>query len=264
MGEVKLLAADMAMTEEQQSMPLREAVFMSLRKAILTGKLKPGERLTEVKLGKLLGTSRTPIREAIRKLELEGLVTIIPGSGARVSGMTVEDLQEVMQVLSALEQLSAGLASERITGDEKEHLRDACNAFIRSTQNGDSLAIAEADVRFHEVILKAAKNETELKNIRAAYRDDSAAVCRFLFWLHQHVENGTVDTLTEYLYVCRKEPKAVDFDLRKKLRKNIVKSAKNTPELESYSVNAFLTAISYGRWVWCRCLRSRVSQFLRA
>lgn len=159
MGEDKLLAADMAMTEEQQSMPLREAVFMSLRKAILTGKLKPGERLTEVKLGKLLGTSRTPIREAIRKLELEGLVTIVPGSGARVSGMTVEDLQEVMQVRSALEQLSAGLASERITGDEKEHLRDASNAFIRSTQHGDSLAIAEADVRFHDVILKAAKNE---------------------------------------------------------------------------------------------------------
>ena len=94
MGEEKLLAADMTMTEEQQSMPLREAVFMSLRKAILTGKLKPGERLTEVKLGKLLGTSRTPIREAIRKLELEGLVTIVPGSGARVSGMTVEDLVE--------------------------------------------------------------------------------------------------------------------------------------------------------------------------
>ena len=54
-----------------------------------------------------------------------------------------------------------------------------------------------------------------------------------------------VDTLTEYLYVCRKEPRAVDFDLRKKLRKNIVNSAKNTPEIESYSVNAFLTAISY-------------------
>ena len=159
MGEEKLLAADMTMTEEQQSMPLREAVFMSLRKAILTGKLKPGERLTEVKLGKLLGTSRTPIREAIRKLELEGLVTIVPGSGARVSGMTVEDLQEVMEVRSALEQLSAGLASERITEEEKEQLRDACNAFMLITQHGDSLAIAEADVQFHDMILKAAKNE---------------------------------------------------------------------------------------------------------
>ena len=75
MGEDILTSAGMAMTEEQQSMPLRDAVFMSLRKAILTGKLKPGDRLTEVKLGKLLGTSRTPIREAIRLLELDGLVT---------------------------------------------------------------------------------------------------------------------------------------------------------------------------------------------
>lgn len=159
MGDVKLIAADMAMTEEQQSMPLREAVFMSLRKAILTGKLKPGERLTEVKLGKLLGTSRTPIREAIRKLELEGLVTIVPGSGARVSGMTEGDLREVMEVRSALEQLSAGLASERITEEEKVQLREACNAFMRTTQRGDSIAIAEADVHFHNLILQAAKNE---------------------------------------------------------------------------------------------------------
>ena len=71
MGEDNLTSAGMSMTEEQQSMPLRDAVFMSLRKAILTGKLKPGDRLTEVKLGKILGTSRTPIREAIRLLETD-------------------------------------------------------------------------------------------------------------------------------------------------------------------------------------------------
>ena len=123
MGKDNLTSAGMAMTEEQQSMPLRDAVFMSLRKAILTGKLKPGDRLTEVKLGKLLGTSRTPIREAIRLLEEDGLVTIVAGSGARVSRMTVEDLQEVMEIRSALEQLSAGLASERITEEEKEQLQ---------------------------------------------------------------------------------------------------------------------------------------------
>lgn len=159
MEEEKLLVESMSMTEEQQSMPLREAVFMSLRKAILTGKIKPGDRLTEVRLGKLLGTSRTPIREAIRKLELEGLVTIVPGSGARVSRMTVKDLQEVMEVRSVLEQLSAGLASERITEEEKAELREACNDFIKCTQSGDSLVIADADVRFHDLILKAAKNE---------------------------------------------------------------------------------------------------------
>ena len=159
MGDNNLMTAGMSMTEEQQSMPLRDAVFMSLRKAILTGKIKPGERLTEVKLGKILGTSRTPIREAIRLLEQENLVTIIPGSGARVSRMTVSDLQEVMEVRSALEQLSAGLACVRITEEEKEELYEAYNAFVRSTQSEDSIMIADADVRFHNLILKAAKNQ---------------------------------------------------------------------------------------------------------
>ena len=159
MGDNNLLTAGMSMTEEQQAMPLRDAVFMSLRKAILTGKINPGERLTEVKLGKLLGTSRTPIREAIRLLEQENLVTIIPGSGARVSRMTVSDLQDVMEVRSALEQLSAGLACERITEEEKAELYEAYNAFVRSTQSEDSIMIADADVRFHNLILKAAKNQ---------------------------------------------------------------------------------------------------------
>ncbi len=159
MGDNNLLTAGMSMTEEQQAMPLRDAVFMSLRKAILTGKIKPGERLTEVKLGKILGTSRTPIREAIRLLEQENLVTIIPGSGARVSRMTVSDLQDVMEVRSALEQLSAGLACERITEEEKAELYEAYNAFVRSTQSEDSIMIADSDVHFHNLILKAAKNQ---------------------------------------------------------------------------------------------------------
>ena len=93
------------------------------------------------------------------KLELEGLVTIIPGSGARVSRMTVSDLQDVMEVRSALEQLSAGLACERITEEEKAELYEAYNAFVRSTQSEDSIMIADADVRFHNLILKAAKNQ---------------------------------------------------------------------------------------------------------
>ena len=164
MGEDNLTSAGMSMTEEQQSMPLRDAVFMSLRKAILTGKLKPGDRLTEVKLGKILGTSRTPIREAIRLLEADGLVTIVAGSGARVSRMTVEDLQEVMEIRSALE-------SERITEEEKEQLREACASFNRITQTGDSVMIAEADVRFHDLILKAARNE-KLKGILDGLADN--------------------------------------------------------------------------------------------
>ena len=179
MEQDSTLTVEMYMTGDQQSIPLRDAVFLSLRKAILTGKIKQGERLTEVKLGKMLGTSRTPIREAIRMLELEGLVTIVPGSGAKVAGMTLEDLQEVMEIRSALEQLSASLASERITEAEKGQLRDACNAFIRCTHTGDSLEIAEADTKFHDMIVKAAKNEKLGK-----------------------ILSGLADNIYRYRYVC--------------------------------------------------------------
>lgn len=145
--------------DDQQSIPLRETAFLTLRKLILTGKLHPGERLTEVRLGKILGTSRTPIREAIRKLELEGLVTITPGSGARVARITEGDLQDVMEVRSALDQLCASLASRRITEEGKKELVRAREAFEHSTRTGDEQEIAECDVRFHDIIARAARNK---------------------------------------------------------------------------------------------------------
>ena len=69
-------------------LPLRDVVFNTLRQAILTGELKPGERLMEIHLANKLGVSRTPIREAIRKLELEGLVTMIPRRESRIAACT--------------------------------------------------------------------------------------------------------------------------------------------------------------------------------
>jgi 4-diphosphocytidyl-2-C-methyl-D-erythritol kinase len=151
---------DIVLESDDQSMPLRETVFQTLRKAILTGKLEPGERLTEIRLGKILGTSRTPIREAIRKLELEGLVTIVPGSGARVARITERQLQDVLEVRRALDMLCARLASNRITPEEKRELRKANEDFRDSVRKGNFLDIAEADVRFHDVIIRASKNQT--------------------------------------------------------------------------------------------------------
>lgn len=151
---------EIVLESEDQSMPLRETVFQTLRKAILTGKLEPGERLTEIRLGKILGTSRTPIREAIRKLELEGLVTIVPGSGARVAQITERQLQDVLEVRRALDMLCARLASKRITPEEKRELEKASEYFRDCVRKGDFLEIAEADVRFHDVIIRASKNQT--------------------------------------------------------------------------------------------------------
>ena len=83
--------------EEDEYLPLRDVVFNTLRQAILTGEMKPGERLMEIHLANKLGVSRTPIREAIRKLELEGLVVMIPRRGAEVAQITWKNLKDVLE-----------------------------------------------------------------------------------------------------------------------------------------------------------------------
>ena len=143
---------------EDQYLPLRESVFHTLRKAILTGELAPGERLMEIHLANRLGVSRTPIREAIRKLELEGLVKIIPRSGAQVASISEKELKDVLEVRRSLDVLCAVLASQRITPEEKERLRRACDEFERVTKSGEQVEIARADVEFHDIISGATKN----------------------------------------------------------------------------------------------------------
>ena len=96
-------------------LPLRDVVFNTLRQAILRGELKPGERLMEIQLANKLGVSRTPIREAIRKLELEGLVSIIPNKGAYVTGITRKDVEDIYAIRSLLEGLCARWATAHIT-----------------------------------------------------------------------------------------------------------------------------------------------------
>ena len=106
-------------------LPLRDVVFNTLRQAILTGELKPGERLMEIHLANKLGVSRTPIREAIRKLELEGLVTMIPRRGAEVAQITEKSMNDVLEVRRALDALCVELACERITQEDMGRLKQA-------------------------------------------------------------------------------------------------------------------------------------------
>lgn len=147
-------------------LPLRDVVFNTLRQAILRGELKPGERLMEIHLADRLGVSRTPIREAIRKLELEGLVTMIPRRGAEVARITEKNLRDVLEVRRALDAFSCELACDRITKKEEEELHRACEEFVSATTTRDATVIAAADVKLHDIIVRAAGNErlTELIN----------------------------------------------------------------------------------------------------
>lgn len=150
-------------------LPLRDVVFNTLRQAILRGELKPGERLMEIQLANKLGVSRTPIREAIRKLELEGLVLMIPRRGAEVAEITEKNLMDVLEVRKALEELAAELACERISKEQIGELKVAAKEFEETLKSEDITRIAEADVRFHDIIFYATDNQrliTLLNNLR--------------------------------------------------------------------------------------------------
>ena len=140
-------------------LPLRDVVFNTLRQAILKGELKPGERLMEIQLAQRLGVSRTPIREAIRKLELEGLVTMVPRKGAEVAKITEKSLRDVLEVRKALEELAMQIACDKITEDVIGDLEIALDEFKKSINSKELTAIAEADVNFHDVIYNATSND---------------------------------------------------------------------------------------------------------
>ena len=139
-------------------LPLRDVVFNTLRRAILRGELKPGERLMEIQLANKLGVSRTPIREAIRKLELEGLVLMIPRKGAEVAEITEKNLRDVLEVRCALEELAVQLACERIDKREIKELHAAADHFRDVLGSDDITQIAQADEAFHDVIFTATDN----------------------------------------------------------------------------------------------------------
>lgn len=139
-------------------LPLRDVVFNTLREAILKGELKPGERLMELQLASKLGVSRTPIREAIRMLELEGLAVTIPRKGAEVAKMTEKDMEDVLQIRKALDALAVQLACDKITELQLRSLKLAMKNFEESTRSRDVKKVAQADVEFHDAIYKAADN----------------------------------------------------------------------------------------------------------
>ena len=139
--------------------PLREVVCESLREAIRKGVLKPGERIMEIKLAEELGVSRTPVREAIRKLELEGLVVMIPRKGAEVAKITVRDLKDALEVRMAIDSLSVKLACERLDENDKTEIKQACVAFREAVKSKNVQAIVEGDERFHNTIYRASKNQ---------------------------------------------------------------------------------------------------------
>ena len=138
--------------------PLRDIVFRTLREAIVTGELKPGERLMEIKLANEMGVSRTPVREAIRKLEQEGLVHLTARKGAEVAPINARDLREVLEIRKALESLASKMACRYAKEEDIDVLEEINSDIKKAIESGDSDRIARLDVRFHEEICTLSGN----------------------------------------------------------------------------------------------------------
>ncbi len=144
----------------QNHRPLREIVYEELKRQILVGEIAPGTRMMEVALAEAMGVSRTPVREAIRKLEKEGLVTIEPRKGAYASDISFKDIEDVLEVRQELEGMAAGLAATRITEAQKVEMADLVEKYREAVDAEDIEEIIQYDQLFHSLIVNISGNKT--------------------------------------------------------------------------------------------------------
>lgn len=140
-------------------LPLRDVVFNTLRDAILTGKLLPGERLMENQLAEKLGVSRTPVREALRMLELENLVELVPRKGAQVLDMSEKDIVNILEVRSALEGLATSVACKKMSKEDLQQLKNMEVDFEKAVAENDVEHFVDIDEDFHDLIFAATEND---------------------------------------------------------------------------------------------------------
>ena len=164
----------------QEHKSLRELVYDRLRELIVVGELKPGTRLMEVDLANEMGVSRTPIREAIRKLEQENLVVIKERRGAYVSEISVKSMIDILEVQSNLEGLAAYLAAYRMNKSQQEELLETQNAFEKAVASGDVNRIMEMDERFHDQLVQSSQNDHLIRLVEQL--NESVVRFRYIYY----------------------------------------------------------------------------------
>lgn len=142
----------------QEHKPLRELVYEELRMLIMTGKIRPGTRMMEIDLADSMGVSRTPVREAIRQLEKDNLVTIEPRKGAYVSDISADDLENMLIVREPLEGLATFLATENMNDDDIEKVKEVNAEYEEALKSGDQEKMIQTDMLFHNLITQGSGN----------------------------------------------------------------------------------------------------------
>ena len=165
--------------------PLRERVYDQLKRRLLTGKIKPGTRMMEVDLASDLGVSRTPVREAIRELGKEGLVTIEPRRGAFASEISVKDMIDTLTVREDLDALAASLAASRITKADEKKLLELTDKYAAAIESGDMDTMIRADEAFHKRIARLSGSKTLYQVVKTV----QTQVLRFRYLYYEDLAN---------------------------------------------------------------------------
>lgn len=171
--------------------PLKELVYLELKHKILTGEIVSQTRLMEIDLSDKMNVSRTPIREAIRRLADDGLVTLEPRRGAYVANISIKDMLDVFEVREDIEGFVAKLAAERITDDEKEELTGIALEYEKATKREDKEAVIELDEKFHNYIVGCSGNDT-LKEI-VEYVQELSLRFRYLYYENTDLYEATAE-----------------------------------------------------------------------
>ncbi len=160
--------------------PLRDLVYEEMRIQIMNGKIRPGTRLMEVELAEEIGVSRTPVREAIRKLEKEGLVVIEQRRGAYVSKISEKEMYEILEVRQQMEGMAAYLAASRMNREQLDKLKKAELNYSRAVAQEDTLSMIKFDSLFHKTILEGSNNNTLIRLVEPL--QEMALRFRYLYY----------------------------------------------------------------------------------
>jgi len=161
---------------------LRAAAYAAIREAIVSGALRPGQRLVEVELAQQLGISRAPVREALRQLETEGLVIAEPHRGAHVADLSQQDLWEIYTLRAAVEGLAVRLVASDPQPEVVQELERLVGRMRTAAARGRRRELSRFDIQFHETICKAAKHGRLLE----AWRGMQARVRMFVSMTSQY------------------------------------------------------------------------------
>ena len=179
------------MAQKIQHANLSEKTYERIKDAILKGNLSPGRRLLFDQLARGLGVSRTPLREAVVRLEKEGFVVSVPRGGTYVKKFSKKDIKEIYEIREMLEALAAMLAATIITDKQLQVMRDTCRKFKNSIEKRNVQSCVKMDLKFHDLLIEASRND-KLSQIIRVFNLQVLSISikgpEYWSWAEQYVE----------------------------------------------------------------------------